>query len=106
PAEAIAAQNIERHFEQQDWTPATINRYRALLSLAYRLAIRNGKVKENPTRLGLHRTENNARIRFLSPDEEVRLREAIEAACPERIAELELALNTGLRRSEQYRLRW
>jgi integrase len=106
PAEGITAQDIERRFGQQEWSPATMNRYRALLSLTYRLAIRNGKVKENPARHVRHRLENNARIRFLSPEEEIKLRTAIKAACPERIAELELALNTGLRMSEQYRLRW
>jgi site-specific recombinase XerD len=106
PAEGITAQDIERRLEQQTWTPATINRQRALLSLTYRLAIRNGKVKENPARQVRHRLENNARIRFLSPEEETPLRAAIEAACPERIAELDVALHTGLRLSEQYRLRW
>jgi len=106
PAEGITAQDIERRFDQQDWAPATINRYRALLSLTYRLAIRNGKVKENPARLVRHRLENNARLRFLLPEEDTKLQAAIEAACPERIAELELALHTGLRMSEQYRLRW
>lgn len=106
PAESISAQDIERRFEQQDWSPATMNRYRALLSLTYRLAIRNGKVRENPARQVRHRLENNARIRFLSAEEETKLRTAMEAMSPERIAELELALNTGLRMSEQYRLRW
>jgi site-specific recombinase XerD len=106
PAEGITAHDIERRLDQQDWSPATCNRHRALLSLTYRLAIRNGKVKENPARQVRHRLENNARIRFLSPEEETTLRTAIEAACPERIAELELALHTGMRMSEQYRLRW
>jgi site-specific recombinase XerD len=106
PAEGITAQDIERRFEKQEWSPATMNRHRALLSLTYRLAIRNGKVKENPARLVQHRLENNARIRFLSPEEETTLRKIIEAVCPERIAELELAIHTGMRMSEQYRLRW
>jgi site-specific recombinase XerD len=106
PAEAITAQDVERRFEQEKWSPATINRHRALLSLTYRLAIRNGKVKENPARLVRHRLEDNARIRFLSPEEETALRTAIEATCPERLAELELALNTGIRLSEQYGLSW
>ena len=106
PAEAITAQDIERRFEQQDWSPATANRYRALLSLTYRLAIRNGKVKENPARLVSHRLEDNARIRFLSPEEETCLRAAIEARCPEHLPELILSLNTGLRLSEQYGLQW
>lgn len=105
-ADSITAQDIERRFEQQAWSPATANRYRALLSLTYRLAIRNGKVKDNPARLVQHRLEDNTRIRFLSGDEEVALRTAIEAVCPEHLPEFILALNTGLRVSEQYGLSW
>jgi integrase len=106
PAEAITAQDIERRFQQQEWSPATCNRFRALLSLTYRLAIRSGKVKENPARLVKHRLENNARIRFLSTDEETALRKAVEARCPEHLPEFELALHTGMRVSEQYGLTW
>ena len=106
PAEGITAQEIERRFEKEEWSPATANRYRALLSLTYRLAIRNGKAKENPARQVKHRLEDNARVRFLSPEEETALRTAIEAGCPGRSPELTLSLNTGLRMSEQYRLRW
>jgi site-specific recombinase XerD len=106
PADAITAQDIERRFEKQDWSPATANRYRALLSLTYRLAIRNGKLKENPARLVRHRLEDNARIRFLAADEEAALRKGIEAKCPEHLPEFVLALNTGLRLSEQYGLAW
>jgi len=106
PAESIAAQDIERRFQKQEWASATANRYRALLSLTYRLAIRDGKVKENPARLVPHRLEDNARIRFLSFEEEQALRNAIEVKCPERLPEFELALNTGIRLSEQYGLRW
>ena len=106
PAESITAQDIERQFQKQEWAPATPNRYRALLSLTYRLAIRNGKVKENPARLVPHRVEDNARIRFLSAEEEKELRKAIAKKCPERLPEFDLALNTGLRLSEQYGLLW
>jgi hypothetical protein len=42
------------------------------------LAIRDGKAKENPARLVPHRLEDNARIRFLSAEEEIALRKAIE----------------------------
>jgi site-specific recombinase XerD len=106
PAESITAQDIERQFHKQEWGPATCNRYRALLSFTYRLAIRDGKVKQNPARLVPHRLEDNARIRFLSDKEEEALRKAIEAECPERMSEFVLALNTGLRLSEQYGLLW
>jgi site-specific recombinase XerD len=106
PAESITAQDIERQFQKQEWGPATCNRYRALLSFAYRLAIRNRKIKENPARLVEHRREDNARIRFLSDDEETALRNSIDANCPERMPEFDLALNTGIRLSEQYGLLW
>jgi site-specific recombinase XerD len=106
PADSVTAQDIERRFAQQKWAPATANRYRALLSLTYRLAIRNGKLKENPARLVQHRLEDNARIRFLSADEEIELRDAMELECPNHLPEFDLALNTGLRLSEQYGLTW
>jgi site-specific recombinase XerD len=106
PAESITAQDIERQFQKQEWQPATCNRYRALLSFAYQLAIRNGKVKQNPARLVEHRHEDNARIRFLYDEEEKNLRRAIEARCPEHLPEMVLALHTGIRLSEQYGLLW
>jgi integrase len=86
--------------------PATANRYRALLSLTYRLAIRNGKVSVNPARSVQHRVENNARTRWLTMGEEKRLRAEIAATCPGHIPELDLALSTGLRLSDIYGLTW
>jgi site-specific recombinase XerD len=77
-----------------------------LISLVFRLGIESGKVKENPARLVKHRQENNARVRWLSVEEEVRLRAVINATCPEHMPELDLALNTGLRLSELYGLDW
>jgi site-specific recombinase XerD len=109
-ADSITPQDLERHLEQaaqeDNWAPATVNRYRALISLVFRLGIENGKVKENPAKLVKHRLANNARTRWLAPEEEARLRAAIEVACPEHLPELDLALHTGLRRSEQYGLTW
>ncbi len=109
-ADSITPQDLERHLErtvQEDsWAPATVNRYRALISLIFRLGIESGKVKENPAKLVKHRLTNNARNRWLSPEEEVRLRAVIETVCPEHMPELDLALNSGLRRSEQYGLTW
>jgi magnesium-transporting ATPase (P-type) len=109
-ADSIAPQDLEEHLsataEGSSWAPATVNRYRALISLVYRLGIESGKVKQNPARLVKHRQENNARIRWLSAEEEVRLRAAISATCPEHMPELDLALNTGLRLGELYGLEW
>lgn len=104
-AEDITPQDIDAKLtglaEERNWAPATANRYKALISLAYRLGMENQKVKWNPARLVRHRKEDNARLRFLSAEEESKLR----AAIPRRhIPEFDIALNTGMRLSEQYRL--
>ena len=106
-AEGITPGEMERRLteaaQEGKWKPATANRYRALLSLTYRLGIRNGKVSTNPARLVRHRQENNARIRWLTIEEEKKLRKVLEA---EHVPEFDLALNTGLRLSEMYWLTW
>jgi integrase len=71
-----------------------------------RLGINCGKVKVNLARTVKTRTENNKRNRFLSKEEENRLRQQIEATCPERLPEFEIALHAGMRRSEQFGLTW
>jgi hypothetical protein len=53
--------------EHSDWAPATKNRYRALISLVYRQAMRHGKAEKNPARLVAARTENNGRIHICFP---------------------------------------
>jgi site-specific recombinase XerD len=106
-ADSITPQEIERWLSARTKNrPATLNRYRALLSLTYRLGVQNGKVNVNPARLVRQRREDNGVIRFLSLEEETKLREVIERDCPHHLPELELALNTGLRLSEQYGLAW
>jgi len=109
-ADSITPQDLERHLaetvDQDQWAPATVNRYRALISLVYRLGIESGKVKENPARLVKHRLANNARVRWLSGEEETHLRAYIKATCSEHLPELDLALHSGLRRGEMYGLAW
>jgi len=124
-AESITPEEFERWLndeaEDRRWAPATKNRYVALLKLTYRLAEKNGKVRLNPARLLRMRKENNARLRFLNqfaplktkldylcdcPDEESRLRAVIVKNYPDHLPEFEIAMNTGIRPSEQYRLTW
>jgi integrase len=105
-ADSITPREIEACFQGEEWAPATWNRYRALLSLTYRLAIRRGKVKENTARLVQHKTENNGRVRFLSREEEGNLRNVIREKFPEYEPELDLAPQTGLGSGEQYGTRW
>jgi hypothetical protein len=107
PADSITPQEIERWLSSRtSLKPATLNRYRALMSLVYRLGMQNGKVNFNPARLVHQRKENNARIRFLSIEEERVLRRIVETKYLSHLPELDLALNTGLRLSEQYGLSW
>lgn len=112
--EEVTPQEIERRFSEMKGrggkpaSPATFNRTRALLSLAFTVAMRNGKAEANPARLVKLRKENNARVRFLRNEnaEEDRLRAAIQKLHPSREPEFDLALHTGMRRGEQYRLAW
>jgi site-specific recombinase XerD len=110
PANSITPDEIERHFQEgvdeHGWAPSTVNHHRSLLSLTYRLAIRNGKATSNPARATQHRKEDNDRVRYLSSDEEKRLRGVLIASWPEHLPELDLALHTGMRRSEMYGLDW
>lgn len=106
-AESVSPQEIERWLSaKSNLKPATLNRYRALLSLVYRLGMQNGRVKTNPARFVRQRKESNGRIRFLSTEEEQRLRTAVLAKSAKSLPQLELALHTGLRLSEQYGLTW
>jgi site-specific recombinase XerD len=106
PADKIKPADIDAWLSRVTWTPATSNRYRALFSLIFREALRNGKLTSNPARLVRQRAENNGRIRFLTGAEETSLREVIRSRFPEHEAELTISLGTGMRLSEQYTLAW
>lgn len=80
----------------------TANRYRSLLSSIFSFGMRRGVVAANPVRAVPRFREHEGRIRFLDADEENALRDEVGRHEPE----LDLALNTGLRRAEQYGLRW
>jgi len=109
-ADSVPAQEIERHFEEciehEKWAASTVNHYRSLLSLTYRLAIRNGKALSNPARATRHRREDHSRVKYLTLEEDVKLRKVIAEEWTQHIPELDLALHTGLRLSEMYGLDW
>jgi integrase len=108
-AEEITPLDIERRLAQLAETgrkPATVNRYRTLLSLTFSLAVRNGKLAANPVRLVKRRKENNVRVRFLDEREESAIRQKIRELHPDREPDFDLALHTGMRRGEQFRLCW
>lgn len=109
PAALISPQQIGQKLNEMvanGSSPATANRYRAIASAVFSWAITNGKIISNPARMVALRRESNSRIRFLSDEEEKRLREAARIAGLGAEAELDLALHTGMRRGEQYELTW
>lgn len=107
-ADAISIAALRKWFDSQTWSAGSANRYKAALSLIYRLALENGKAKENPAKKLKHRQETNSRLRWLSAPEEVTLRAAIEKKFAWRwhLPEFEIAVNTGMRPSEMFELRW
>jgi len=105
-ADSLIPSEIEAKLSEHANTPATFNRWKSTLSLAYRLGMRDNLVQVNPARMVGHKRENNARIRYLSDAEEGKLRAIVRQECPEREAEFDLALYTGMRKSEQYGLPW
>lgn len=106
PAESVTPQELQRLLMKQTRTAATFNRYRALLSLTYKLAMRNGKATSNPARSVPQRREKNERIRWITAEEEAALRTYILSKWPQHWNAVELALHTGMRMTEQFTLKW
>lgn len=110
PAEELAPKEIEKRLadvaDDEEWAASTFNHYRSLMSLSYRLGIQNRKVSSNPARSVMHRREDNNRVRFLTEEEEKKLRKVIEAKWASHMPELDLAINTGIRKGSQYGLTW
>jgi site-specific recombinase XerD len=109
-ASSITKQEIVRWLtteaEERDWKASTRNRWQAAFSLIYRVGIENEKIDRNPAAGIRRKTENNARVRFLSREEEAALRKAIAARFPKFLPQLDISLHTGMRAAEQFGLEW
>ena len=105
-ADEIKPSEIDAWLSAHAWSPATKNRYKNVFGKTYKIALADGKVSSNPARLVEQRPENNSRIRFLTDEEEKELRAVILRRCPSHIEEFDIALHTGMRKSEQYTLEW
>jgi integrase len=100
--------------------PGSLNRLKAHLSAIYQYGKLRDKVQVNPARDVKQRRMKNGVIRWLKPEEEERLRAALlshietkahlssyqERFVRHRICELDIALGTGMRKGEQYGLKW
>jgi len=89
-------------------TPATINRYLAVLSHLFTVATKEwGWVEDNPLRKVTKPKEPRGRVRFLSDDERTRLlAECKDNDNPYLYIVVVLALSTGARRMEILGLSW
>jgi site-specific recombinase XerD len=84
----------------------SLNGYRFFLSSIFVYGIDNGLVEKNPVVKTKTFAKHEGIIRYLAADEETALRNVIREEHPEFLPELDLALNTGLRKHEQRLLTW
>jgi len=108
PAQIRAA--LAKAAQERSWSDSTKNHHHNLICLCYRLAIESEKLKESPIHgKKVKKEKESKRVRYLTDAEEEKLREAIRSK-PEwahHEPELDLALHTGLRRTDMYvRLVW
>ncbi len=95
--------NAPKAFQpKRRWSDATINRNFAFLRHVLMLAVKDGKLTQNPVS-GLKFFPEVKRTRFLSDEELTRLRGMMQPRDWELVA---FAIETGLRRGEQFGLRW
>ncbi len=89
-------------------SPATVNRYLAVLSHCYTVATNEWEwVEQNPVARIKKPVEPRGRVRFLSDEERVKLLDACkENSDPYIYPVVVLAMSTGMRQGEIFRLRW
>jgi integrase len=89
-------------------TPATVNRYLAILSHLFTLSVKEwGWAYENPVLKVTRLKEPRGRIRFLSDDERTNLLDACKQSDSTYLyTVVVLALSTGARRNEILNLKW
>jgi integrase len=84
---------------------STVNRYLQLLSKIFSMAYDNGLIDTNPCRRVRKEKEGGRRERYLTYDEEARLMEALTGDLAYLKPAIVTALGTGMRKSEQLRMR-
>lgn len=105
-AKTITVRQIEKvliELHNEGLEPATSLRHLGVLKAVFNRGKRLGLIKENPASLVKPPQVNNVLVRYLTPDQEIRLL----AYLPEKYRPLiVMALNAGLRQGELLRLTW
>jgi integrase len=104
---AVRFADIDRlHAEMSQRTPYHANRTVALISRIFSLAVKWEMRSDNPAK-GIERNSEDLRERYLSPDEMVRLSEALDAYHDQHTADaIRLLLLSGARLGEVMQARW
>lgn len=89
-------------------SPATMNRYRAVLSAVFSFGVKDlGWIRENPVARVAKMKEPNGRVRYLSDDERKRLLTAVcQAKNPFLYPAVMIGISTGARKGEIMNLKW
>jgi integrase len=98
--------DLSKWLREHTQTAATHNRYKAFISLCYRVGNENEKVDVNPAKKVRPRKEANSRMRYFSHVEYQKLLGVIRKRFPEHEAEFIVSVMTGMRLSEQYTTTW
>jgi len=88
--------------DQRQWTDATINRHFGYLRRVFNLAIKDGRLDRNPVS-GIKFLPEASSTRFLNDEELMRLKSVMSPGHWQLVA---FAIETGLRREEQFLLKW
>ena len=94
---------VSRLKEKGEWSDKTINHFMGHLRVALNRAVQSGKIDKNPMDGIRILAVPRGRLRFLTEGEEQRLREVM---LPAHFRLVRFAILTGLRREEQFSLRW
>ena len=119
-ANSITGAEVEQWLRSKGRKPATLNRYKSVFSTLYRIPIKHNRLSINPVRSVPHFKVQTSNARFMTQAEQKRLEAVLRRwidECPEhhRLTnlflrshpiELTVAIKTGLRKGNQYRMRW
>ena len=103
---AVTPGDVERYAARRradGMADASVNRELTFLRCVFNVAREDGKADTNPVLSKFFVKENNQRVRYLTDEEEPKLRAALGDVEWTKAA---VALNTGLRQSNQFQLRW